>query len=105
MPDRIRTYTDSVRRGLKGHYYEPDLFKGIWEFESIEEAARAAEEGMPLLKKDVLLHGDYCLPNIILNDWKFSGYIKERKRMLLVIEKKYANGKMSMEGKLCRLSV
>jgi len=49
VPDRIRTYTDSVRRGLKGHYYEPDLFNGIWEFESIEDAARAAEEGMPLL--------------------------------------------------------
>ena len=30
---------------------------------------------MPLLKKDVLLHGDYCLPNIILDDWKLSGYI------------------------------
>ena len=30
---------------------------------------------MALLKKDVLLHGDYCLPNVILDHWKFSGYI------------------------------
>lgn len=28
-----------------------------------------------LLRNDVLIHGDYCLPNIILDDWVFEGFI------------------------------
>ncbi len=75
VQDRIRTYTEAVKRGFDGKNFEPDLFKEIWQFDSFEETRRTAEEGMPLLKKEVLIHGDYCLPNIILNNWEFSGYI------------------------------
>ena len=73
--DRVQTYADTVMKGLDGSSYEPDLFQGIWEFPSFDEARRTAEEGLPLLKADVLLHGDYCLPNILLDDWKLTGYI------------------------------
>lgn len=73
--DRMRSYAETVKNGFTGLHYEPDLFRGLWEFPSFEDAKRAAEEGLPLLQRDTLLHGDYCLPNIILNDWKLSGYI------------------------------
>lgn len=65
----------SVNSSFDQKHYEPDLFAGIWEFTSFEETWDAAQEGMRYLKPDALIHGDYCLPNIILNDWHFAGYI------------------------------
>lgn len=75
VQDRNLSYVESVRRGIWRRSFESDLFAGLFEFESFDEARRVAEEGFPLMKRDALLHGDYCLPNIILDDWKFSGFI------------------------------
>ncbi|OGO89531.1 MAG: hypothetical protein A2Y17_02300 [Clostridiales bacterium GWF2_38_85] len=36
---------------------------------------RYLTERRELLKNDALIHGDYCLPNILLKDFSFSGYI------------------------------
>lgn len=73
--DRIGSYADNVRRGFNGSRYEPELFAPLWEFASLAEAEAAALEGLSALKGDALIHGDYCLPNIILRDWRLSGFI------------------------------
>ena len=49
--------------------YKGDVFK------TPQEAFAVIEKGKHLLGSDTLIHGDYCLPNIMLDDWKFSGFI------------------------------
>ena len=73
--DRCGDHWNAARRGYQKKQWEPELFAGIWAFSSMEEAWALAEANRNSLKNEVLLHGDYCLPNVMLDNWQFSGFI------------------------------
>lgn len=75
VPDRCETYRATARRNHDACVCDLDLFPEGWGFSSGEEAWHMVETNGPYLKTDTLLHGDYCLPNIMLDDWRFSGFI------------------------------
>lgn len=70
-PDYIATARKHFEKGR----FDPSLFFEAPWYQSPEQAIRIAEENAHLLKCDTLLHGDYCLPNIMLDNWNFSGFI------------------------------
>ena len=44
-------------------------------FATADDAWKCLSEGKELLKSDMLVHGDFCLPNIMLDNWRFSAFI------------------------------
>ena len=75
IKDRCADYIKLVEENRTLGKYDPSLFDGEFSFKDADEAYSVFCEGKDGLSSDVLLHGDYCLPNIILKDWAFSAFI------------------------------
>lgn len=75
IPHRTADYLSLARENYAKGAYDIDLFPDNWGYATPEDAWQVIAETARELKTDTLLHGDYCLPNIMLDNWSFSGFI------------------------------
>ena len=75
IDDRLADYIETAEKNYRSGYFDKSLFPDNWGYSTPDEAWNVIQNNKHLLKGDVLIHGDYCLPNIMLNDWKFSAFI------------------------------
>lgn len=64
----------ALKNRAHGHF-KGDFYPASWSFPNADRAWSIIVDGLPWLQDDTLLHGDFCLPNIIADNWQLTGYI------------------------------
>lgn len=74
----ISNHTDLYKSVIEQNYAEArhDMsYCDVPDIISPSEAYQYVKTHFHLLETNTLLHGDYCLPNVILDNWQFSGFV------------------------------
>ena len=75
VQNRIDSYHSLAFEKYRTGNYDQDSFPDSFGYASAEEAMAVIEKYGSALRNDTLIHGDYCLPNVMLDDWSFSAFI------------------------------
>ena len=76
ISDHTKIYFETVDRNYKEGIFDRSFIQGGDKYKNPDEIYRYICENKGSLKSDTLLHGDYCLPNIMLTEgFGFSGFI------------------------------
>ena len=75
VPRRMDGYLAIAEKNYRAGMFDASLFPEGIGFASRDEAYAVLSEEKHALKNDTLIHGDYCLPNIMLENFRFSAFI------------------------------
>ena len=75
VSNRTKDYLAAVERNHAQGCADRSFFTRVYGNADTESIYRLVRQHGDELRHDTLLHGDYCLPNVILDDWRFSGFV------------------------------
>ena len=75
VSNRTKDYLATVKRNHAQGCADRSFFTRVYGNADTESIYRLVRQHGDELRHDTLLHGDYCLPNVILDDWRFSGFV------------------------------
>ncbi len=75
IQDRMSGYIALAEENYRTDNFSKEHFPDNFGYRTAEEAYAALQSGKNELKNEVLLHGDYCFPNVMLDSWRLSGFI------------------------------
>lgn len=75
VQDRVGEYLRLADKNYRDGSYNKSAFPNSFGYRCEDDAYCALCAGRVKLKNEVLIHGDCCLPNVLLDGWDFSGFI------------------------------
>ena len=75
IQNKLSEYIEYAEKRYEADDYDKSNFPDSFGYSCAEDAISVLRDGKGELRCDTLLHGDYCLPNIMLDNWKLSGFI------------------------------
>ena len=75
IKERMTDYLALAHKNYKAGIFDAALFPEGIGFKNADEAYAVLQAGSACFQNDTLLHGDYCLPNVLFDCWRFSAFI------------------------------